>query len=472
MTRFSTGLPQTYTLHQNVMGSVVAVTDDSGRVVERYEYDAFGAVSVFDSAFVPRPASIIGNPYRFGGMEYDEESDLYLADLVHYHPGLGRSMQQDPTSLPGMAPDLRNGYAFAGNNPTAMRKGWDGKVKGSMYDDGENSPLVVAKTSCCKPRGWDGTIKGRVDDPGPTSRIRYKGWDGTIKGRVSDDGGQSLLQRHKHKGWDGTVKGPYSYEDPGSSARLKVKHKGWDGLIYRRGGEAARPGRGHVTLMKAYDDDDGDALARKHTKTGHVTLLKKYDNGSASARGKGHVTLLKAFDDDDGDALAGKHTKTGHVTLLKRYGDGSSAARGRGHVTLIKAYDDDDGDALARKHTKTGHVTLLKRYDDGSSAARSGGKRGTPSLSPVYDDDADGYIRTRTGYSAYQALAQEIQGATSTPRRGHTVTVIQIGSSEAALTRGKVKNVKDMGTSGFVGQERLVSGTGKKEFKGHVTLLK
>ena len=58
--------------------------------------------------------------------------------------------------------------------------------------------------------------------------------------------------------------------------------------------------KGHVTLMKAFDDGSGDSA--KHTKTGHVTLMK-------------------AFDDDSGDSA--KHTKTGHVTLMKAFDDGS-----------------------------------------------------------------------------------------------------------------------------------------------------
>ncbi|HVV00149.1 MAG TPA: DUF6531 domain-containing protein, partial [Verrucomicrobiae bacterium] len=40
--------------------------------------------------------------------------------------------------------------------------------------------------------------------------------------------------------------------------------------------------KGHVTLMKAFDDDAGDEMmsARGHTKSGHVTLMKAFDDGS------------------------------------------------------------------------------------------------------------------------------------------------------------------------------------------------
>ena len=42
--------------------------------------------------------------------------------------------------------------------------------------------------------------------------------------------------------------------------------------------------KGHVTLMKAFDDGGDGESARKYTKTGHVTLMKVVDDGSDDAR--------------------------------------------------------------------------------------------------------------------------------------------------------------------------------------------
>ena len=105
--------------------------------------------------------------------------------------------------------------------------------------------------------------------------------------------------------------------------------------------------RGHVTLLKAFDDDGDSYSSHSHTKTGHVTLLKAFDDGSDDSERTtktGHVTLMKAFD-DGGDSFK-THTKTGHVTLLKAF--------------------DDGGDDSSARTTKTGHVTLMKAFDDGS----------------------------------------------------------------------------------------------------------
>lgn len=110
--------PQDYFYHYNSLGSPVAITNNTGNVIEEYEYDAFGNPSIYDSAHVPISVSLIGNIYLFGGMEYDAESGLYYDHARHYTPSLGRFMQQDPASLMGDVPDLRNGYSYVGNNPT------------------------------------------------------------------------------------------------------------------------------------------------------------------------------------------------------------------------------------------------------------------------------------------------------------------------------------------------------------------
>ena len=81
---------------------------------------------------------------------------------------------------------------------------------------------------------------------------------------------------------------------------------------------------------------------------------------------KGHVTLMKAFDDEDA-ASSARYTKTGHVTLMKAFDDEEAASSARytktGHVTLMKAFD-DEGAASSARYTKTGHVTLMKAFDD------------------------------------------------------------------------------------------------------------
>ena len=86
-------------------GSVVALTNDAGQIVQRYEYDSFG-----------RPTLVLGNlanPFMFAGREYDPETGLYFNRARTYDPDTGRFLQQDPIW------DY-NLYAYAGNNPVNM----------------------------------------------------------------------------------------------------------------------------------------------------------------------------------------------------------------------------------------------------------------------------------------------------------------------------------------------------------------
>ncbi|HNW89197.1 MAG TPA: RHS repeat-associated core domain-containing protein [Bacteroidales bacterium] len=106
-----------YFYHQNSLGSVVAVTDNTGTVVERYEYDGYGTPSIFDAAYVPRAATAIGNTYMFTGREYDTETGYYYYRARTYNPLWGRFLQRDPVGIWLDEVNAGNGYGYVGNNP-------------------------------------------------------------------------------------------------------------------------------------------------------------------------------------------------------------------------------------------------------------------------------------------------------------------------------------------------------------------
>ncbi len=102
-----------YYFHKNRVGHTVAVTDASGNVVERYDYDAFGAPQFFAPNGTERAASAIGNDILFTGREYDSETGLYYYRARTLNPTMGRFLQQDPTGYD----DGLNMYAYVYNNP-------------------------------------------------------------------------------------------------------------------------------------------------------------------------------------------------------------------------------------------------------------------------------------------------------------------------------------------------------------------
>jgi len=88
--------------------SVVALTDDGGDVVERYEYDAYGKVQILSTNYEPRTTSLYGNPYTFTGRRLDalDLDGSNVPQLLKYHlrhrdtnPYTGRFYQQDPRGI-------------------------------------------------------------------------------------------------------------------------------------------------------------------------------------------------------------------------------------------------------------------------------------------------------------------------------------------------------------------------------------
>ena len=106
-----------YYFHQDDLGNVVAVTDGSGNVVERYDYGPFGEASYFDGSDNSIGATAIDNPYLFTGRRYDAETGLYYYRTRYLDPKVGRFISRDTLGLYGDGNNLGNGQAYVNNNP-------------------------------------------------------------------------------------------------------------------------------------------------------------------------------------------------------------------------------------------------------------------------------------------------------------------------------------------------------------------
>jgi len=98
---------ENYFYHTDGLGSITALTDQSGATVQRYEYDSFGEIiSVSDPSFI--------QPYTYTAREYDPETGLYYYRARYYDAEIGRFMSEDPI---GFESGDINLYRYGGNNP-------------------------------------------------------------------------------------------------------------------------------------------------------------------------------------------------------------------------------------------------------------------------------------------------------------------------------------------------------------------
>ncbi|MDV6034701.1 MAG: RHS repeat-associated core domain-containing protein [Phycisphaera sp. RhM] len=97
--------------------SITALTDSSGTIKERYAYDAYGGLSVFDGGGVARTSTAEGNRYTYTGREWDKVLSLFHYRARMYDPSSGRFLGRDPIGFEGSEWDL---YQYADGSPRSV----------------------------------------------------------------------------------------------------------------------------------------------------------------------------------------------------------------------------------------------------------------------------------------------------------------------------------------------------------------
>ena len=105
---------QDYVLHQDRMGSRVAVTDDTGAPVVQFKYDDYGIPQALDGTGTQQILTSQA-PFSpvFAGYPYLSEAELYHARARSYQPEWGRFLQRDPKGYS----DSPNPYLYVGGSP-------------------------------------------------------------------------------------------------------------------------------------------------------------------------------------------------------------------------------------------------------------------------------------------------------------------------------------------------------------------
>lgn len=106
------------------LGSTRALTNASGAMVNRYDYDPYGNTTQTVAGFT--------NPYQYTGRERDANG-LYYYRARYYNAGMGRFISEDPIGLQGGP----NTYAYVGGDPISYTDptgefGIPGAIAGSI----------------------------------------------------------------------------------------------------------------------------------------------------------------------------------------------------------------------------------------------------------------------------------------------------------------------------------------------------
>ena len=101
---------------RNAQNDIIALIDENGTEVVRYEYDAWGnPISTTGTL-----AGTIGkrNPFRYRGYYWDEETGMYYLESRYYDPEIRQFISADSVVITSLAGT--NLYMYCGNNPVNM----------------------------------------------------------------------------------------------------------------------------------------------------------------------------------------------------------------------------------------------------------------------------------------------------------------------------------------------------------------
>lgn len=115
------GALQTRYLHRDHLGSVVALTDSAGAVIERYAYDPWGKRRDPGTWATPAPGTFSFDPSYsdrgYTGHEHIDHLGLVNMNGRVYDPELGKFLSADPTTQYPESTQGWNRYSYCGNNP-------------------------------------------------------------------------------------------------------------------------------------------------------------------------------------------------------------------------------------------------------------------------------------------------------------------------------------------------------------------
>jgi len=228
-----------YYYHADGLGSITALTNANGSIVQRYEYDSFGNQTITTNGGIKQP-------FTFTAREYDTETGMYFYRARYYDPKVGRFVTRDPISFAGGDVNL---YAYVGNNPVNLIDP-DGQIPIvvipiiwavieaglSAYDIYDTASTLADPCSSDFDKGAaiGGLVMGMVLPGGgygtglkftkkmvSTSELMFKGRDIRKVDTLVEKFGGKTKDWKKMKGWDEHGNEFHWYENKGNKVGLK-----------------------------------------------------------------------------------------------------------------------------------------------------------------------------------------------------------------------------------------------------------
>lgn len=244
------------------LGSVDAIADANGNLIETRGYDAFGKPRTGTWADATRLASTTTTPHGFTGHEHLNQLELIHMNGRVYDYSLGRFTGVDPLVQFPLNSQSLNPYSYIFNNPLA---GTD--PTGYAFDDGCNrrqscqlrlNPLNMLQAEIS---GMKGSMQAGADSRRITSRQGLRLSNGHVQvGRasVADRGNQNASTSELGSSANGAVSGPSGdtsrRDQPGFIEQIKDS-------IWRKYREFAYPDElNDPVILKAMRDTWIDSL--------------------------------------------------------------------------------------------------------------------------------------------------------------------------------------------------------------------
>ncbi len=133
--------------------NVTSLVDANGDALERYIYDPYGRVTIYNADWSSsRLSSLYSNPVLYTGRDLDPETGLYYYRARYYAAELGRFTGRDPITY--YAGDM-NLYRYVGNDPTNASDPSGERLDQHFKDPLDPWPLPKA---CSDYKAWDETL--------------------------------------------------------------------------------------------------------------------------------------------------------------------------------------------------------------------------------------------------------------------------------------------------------------------------